>query len=197
MNFFKKLFSGKKETAPVASENAGTNFGGIYTPEYFDQRYSVTEIEAGTLEGCFKMIEGYLMDNQLEKRVSTPVNHPLNLDQVDQDGFGFLLYCKALQLTEQHATFFLAYAFSDFLITKYGFKLYSDSQPEYPLRGMTLKYERNGGVLSLYPFEYASKVLNGNETFAEMEEKLSAQLETVPNLKADLDRFMNPGSKVE
>jgi hypothetical protein len=105
-----------------------------------------------------------------------------------------MLYCSAFQLGQEQATLFLAYTFSDFLINKYGFKLFKDSKPEYPLRGMTLKYDKNGVVLSLYPYEYASKVLNGNETFAELEGKLNAQLSEMPdindlisNLKPDND----------
>ncbi len=105
------------------------------------------------------MIENYFIDNKIESKIKKPINHPVNLDQVDQDGF--VLYCKAFQLDEVQATLFLAYSLSDFLINKYGFKLYKDSEPEYPLRGMTLKYDKNGAVLSLYPYEYASKVLNG------------------------------------
>ena len=65
---------------------------------------------------------------------------------------------------------------------RYGFKLFKDATPEYPLRGMTLKYDRNGVVLSLYPYEYASKVLTGNQTFSEMNERLDAQLAKMPNM---------------
>jgi hypothetical protein len=192
MNFFKKLFSTKKEENKSETKNEGSNLEGIYTTEYFDKRYTEDKIDAGMLDGCLKMIESYLIDNKIERKIESPVNHPINLDQVDQDGFGFVIYCKAFQLGEREATLFLAYSFSDFLINKYGFKLFKDSEPEYPLREMTLKYNKNGVVLSLYPFEYASKVLNGNSTFTEMEEKLNAQLAEMPDMDDILNKFINP-----
>ena len=142
------------------------------------------------LDGCLKMVESYFLDNKIERKIKTPINHPVNLDQVDQDGFGFVLYCKAFQLGEEQAALFLAFAFSDYLIKKYGFKLYKDSSPEYPLRSMTLKYDKDGVLLSLYPFEYSSKVLNSNQTFSEMEEKLSSQLAQMPSIKDTVDQFI-------
>ncbi|RZK10617.1 MAG: hypothetical protein EOO46_10080 [Flavobacterium sp.] len=188
MNFFKKLFSKKKEEIKSDSKE-GSNFEGVYSTEYFDKRYSEDKIEAGML-GCLKMIESYFIDNKIERKIESPINHPINLDQVDQDGFGFVLYCKAFQLGEEQATLFLAYSFSHFLIDKYGFKLFKDSKPEYPLRGMTLKYDKSGVVLSLYPYEYASKVLNGNQTFTEMEERLNSQLAEMPKMDDILNKFI-------
>lgn len=192
MNFFKKLFSSKKQEINSETINERSALEGVYTTEYFDNRYSLDNIEAGMLEGCLKMIESYFIDNKITRKVVAPINHPLNLDQLDQEGFGFFLYCKAFQLGEEQATFFIAYSFSDFLITKYGFKLFKDASPEYPLRGMTLKYDQNGVVLSLYPFEYASKVLNGNQTFTEMEDKLNAQLAQMPKMEDVLNAFEEP-----
>lgn len=144
------------------------------------------------LDGCLKMVESYFMDNKIERKVESPINHPLNLDQLDQDGFGFVLYCKAFQLGEGEAMMFLAFAFSDYLIKNYGFKLFKDNKPEYPLRGMTLKYDKEGIVLSLYPFEYSSKVLNGNETFSELEEKIKSQIRQMPDLNQVAKKFINP-----
>jgi hypothetical protein len=191
MNFFKKLFSTKKEEIKSESKE-GSNFEGVYSTEYFDKRYSDDKIDKGMLDGCLKMIESYLIDNKIDRKIETPINHPINLDQVDQDGFGFVLYCNAFQLGEEQATLFLAYSFSDFLINKYGFKLFKDSKPEYPLRGMTLKYDKNGVVLSLYPYEYASKVLNGNQTFTEMEERLNSQLAEMPKMDDILNKYIKP-----
>lgn len=191
MNFLKKLFSTKKDEIKSESKE-GSNLEGVYTTEYFDKRYSEYKIETGMLDGCLKMIESYFMDNKIERKIENPINHPINLDQVDQDGFGFVMYCNAFQLGEEQATLFLAYAFSDFLINEYGFKLFKDSKPEYPLRGMTLKYDKNGVVLSLYPYEYASKVLNGNQTFIEMVEKLNSQLAEMPKMDDILYKFINP-----
>ncbi len=181
MSFFRKLFfSTKKEEE---TEKEGLNIDGIHTTEYFEKRYREDNIDAEMLDGCLKMVEGYFIANKITRKMEDPINHPNNLDQTDQAGFGFVLYCKAYQLGEAQATLFLAISFSDFLIKKYGFKLYKDEKPEYPLRGMTLKYNKNGVVLSLYPYEYASKVLNGNETFSQMEEKLNNQLEKMPNVE--------------
>ncbi len=208
MNFFKKLFSSNKienpneikpvfhnnEKEPVEEKASGNEneFNMIYTEEYFSKRYTEENIESEMLDNCSKMIESYLIDNHTERKVKDPINHPINLDQVDQDGFGFVLYCKAFQLEEEQATFFLAYLLSDYLINKYGFKLYKDSEPEYPLRGMTLKYDKEGAVLSLYPYEYASKVLNGNQTFSELEERLNSQLAEMPKVEDILNNFLKP-----
>ncbi|WP_286969983.1 hypothetical protein [Flavobacterium sp. UBA4854] len=178
MSFFKKLFSSKKEP-----NNYGSNQSQINTKEYFDDRYTEDIIDPKMLEGCLKMIESYFIDNKIEKKIETPINHPTNLDQVDQDGFGFLLYCKAFQIEESQAAMFLAYSFSDFLIKKYDFKLYMDSKPDYPLRSMTLKYEKGEVFLSLYPFEYTTKVLNGNSTFSDLVEKIKTQIDEMPDLE--------------
>lgn len=192
MSFFKNLFSKRKENQSQEPDNLASNFRGVYSKEYLDKRYAETPIEARMLDGCLKMIESYLIDNNISKKIDNPVNHPANLDQVDQEGFGFVLYCKALQLGEEKAILFLAYSFSEYLIKKYGFQLFKDSSPEHPLRSMTLKYANNGAALSLYPYEYAYKVLNGNQTFSEMEEKLNTQLSDMPKMKDLIDKFIDP-----
>jgi hypothetical protein len=192
MSFFKKLFSTKKEKHTSENNKEGTPFNQVYSTEYFDKRYSEDKIEAGMLDGCLKMVEGYFIDNKIERKIESPINHPTNLDQVDQEGFGFVLYCKAFQLGEKEAILFLAYSFSDYLMNTYGFKLFKDSEPEYPLRGMTLKYDKNGVVLSLYPYEYVSKVINGNQTFSEMEEKLNAHLTKMPEVDDLLHTIRKP-----
>jgi hypothetical protein len=194
MGLFKKIFSSKKEENKSGSENESSNFEGIYSTEYFDKRYSEEKIDGEMLDGCLKMIESYFIDNKIGRKIQTPINHPINLDQVDREGLGFVLYCNAFQIGEEQATLFLAYSFSGFLMNKYGFKLFKDAKPEYPLRGMTLKYDNNGVLLSLYPYEYASKVLNGNETFTGMEEKLSSQLAELPGIGDLVNRFINPES---
>jgi hypothetical protein len=190
MNFLKRLFSRKTE-AVQENNHAATNPNNIQSTEYFNERYMQTDIEAGMLEGCLKMIEGYFVGAKVERKIESPIHHPINLDQTDQEGFGFVLYCKAFGMSEAEATLFLAYAFSDFLIKKYGFTLYKDAQPEHPLRGMTLKYDNNGVVLSLYPYEYAAKVLQGNQTFAALEEQINTQLANLPSL----DDLLNPGKQ--
>lgn len=37
---------------------------------------------------------------------------------------------------------------------------------------MNLKYNKDGGVISIYPFEYSLKVLNGEVSFTELLEKV-------------------------
>ncbi len=192
MNFFKKLFSSKKLTNETVNNNEGINFQGISSTEYFDERYIEENINPEMLDGCLKMIESYFIDNKIEQKIKNPINHPINLDQVDREGFGFVLYCNAFQLDEQKATLFLAYSFSDFLIKNYGFKLYKDLKPEYPLRGMTLKYDKNGTFLSLYPYEYSSKVLNGNESFEEFVGRINSQIKEMPKLNEEIQKFINP-----
>lgn len=111
-----------------------------------------------------------------ERVTTSPINHPLNLDLVARQSMEFESYCSAHQLGESDAAMFLAYAFSDFLIVKYSFKLFIDMEPEYPLRGMVLIYEEGEHCLSLFPFEYASKVLKPHITFVELEECIKNQL---------------------
>ncbi|WP_309838570.1 hypothetical protein [Flavobacterium sp. 2755] len=190
ISFFKRLFTSKKE-----SNGTKTKINQVYSTTYFDNRYTEEGIEPTILDGCLKMIESYFIDNKIERKIESPINHPANLDQVDQDGFGFLLYCNAFQIEEFQATMFLAYAFSDFLMNRYGFKLYSDSKPEYPLRSMTLKYEKDEVFLSLYPFEYTSKVLKGNATFSDLAEKISSQIEEMPNIEDLIKNSNNANEK--
>jgi hypothetical protein len=189
MNFLKKLFGSKKK---VKEDEENISFGGVYASTYFDNRYEEENMEPQMVDGCLKMVESYFMDNKIERRVKSPINHPINLDQLDQEGFGFVLYCKAFQLSEGQAMAFLAFAFSDYLIKNYGFKLFNDKKPEYPLRSMTLKYDVEGTVLSLYPFEYASKVLSGNETFSKLENKVKLQVGQLPEMNKVVQKFIKP-----
>ncbi|KIA91720.1 hypothetical protein OC25_20415 [Pedobacter kyungheensis] len=191
MNFFKKLFSAKSEKNQNETDQE-TPFKEIVSTEYFDERYDEDFIKPEMLEGCLKMIEGFAVANKLDRKVESPINHPLNLDQVVEDGFGFELYCKALNLGNTDAAMMLAYAFSDFLIKLYGFKLFHDKKPEYPLRGMTLKYDREGVLLSLYPFEYAVKVLNYEARFEDLVIRLESNLKSLPGVDDVLKQFLNP-----
>lgn len=189
MNFFRKLFGSKKENTP---DDEKINFKGISSKTDFDSRYEEENMEPQMLDGCLKMIESYFIDNKIKRSVESPINHPINLDQLDRDGFGFVLYCKAFQMGEGEAIMFLAFAFSDYLIKNYDFKLFKDKKPEFPLRSMTLKYDKEGTFLSLYPFEYASKVLNGNETFCGLEEKVKSQIAQIPDLNKTIHKFIKP-----
>lgn len=179
MNFFRKLFSGKKEE-PKREDDNKTSFKGIATEEYFNKRYKEEKIEASMLDGALKMVESYFIDNKIERKVKEPINHPINLDQTIDDGNGFPLYCKAFDLEENHALMFLALSFNDFMIKNYGFKLYNDSEPEFPLRTMTLKYDNEGAKLSLYPIEYTSKVLRYESSFEELHKRIEEALKSMP-----------------
>ena len=182
MNFFKKLFSSGKENEPKEQE---VNVNSIYSDTYFNERYTEQDLKNDPvlLDGCIKMIEGFFIANKVERKVENPVNHPVNLDQTIDEGFGFRMYCKAFQFGDAQTGMFLAYAFSGFLINNYGFKLYKDNKPEFPLRSMTLKYDKDGTVLSLYPFEYSLKVLNYESTFEELHNRIDAQLKSMPRVE--------------
>ncbi|MBN2880893.1 hypothetical protein JXM83_02465 [Candidatus Woesearchaeota archaeon] len=187
MSLFNKLFSRKNRTTKMDERN----FSGVYIKDSFNERFTEEKLDAETLDGCFKMIESYFIENKIKRKIESPINHPVNLDQIDQEGFGFIMYCKAYGLGDAEATLFLALSFSDFLINKYGFKLYKDTKPEFQLRSMTLKYNKNDVVLSLYPFEYVTKVLTGNQTFSEMDKKLNSQLSEIPTKDELIDKFIN------
>lgn len=194
MSFFKKLFGSKKENNdqqqnPQNDQQA--DFKGIYTNEYFDKRYTEDEMKPTLVEGCIKMVESYFLEYKFEKKVSSPSTHPANLDQVLDEGIGFQLYCKAFDFEEAQAAMFLAYSFSDFLISQFGFKLYADNTPEFPLRKMVLKYNRDGVVLSLYPFEYSMKALDHQSTFEGLYDKIKSNLKTLP----DVDEVLKGYSK--
>lgn len=190
MSFLKRLFSSKTSHTPNP-ETSGQQVKEIITESYFEERYTLQDLQkdSGMLDGCLKMVESYFMDNKIERRVANPINHPSNLDQTMDDGLGFKMYCQAFQLGESEATLFLAIAFSEFLINEFGFKLYKDSEPEYPLRGMTLKYDQNGALLSLYPYEYASKVLNYEAEFDGLYEKIKVNLGNMPSAEDFLNQL--------
>ncbi len=199
MNFFKKLFSSKKQEKKQESSNESQpkqqiNERGvreIYTTEYFDKRYKEDTIDEFILDGCLKIIKGFYIDNTIEQEIENPINHPINLDQVVQDAIGFHMYCKAFNLADKETTMYLALAFADYMINTFGFKLYQDSEPEFPLRAMTIKYDKNKTVISLYPIEYALKVLNDQATFEDMHSKIKNHLENLPDTNDLLDQFMN------
>jgi hypothetical protein len=198
MNFFKKLFTNKKESEkpkhiPKSEQenNSKIELGNIATNEYFDQRYQEDTISESILDGTLKMIEGYFIANKIKPIIEKPINHPKNLDQTIDDGFGFILYCKASQLDENFAVGILAMAFNDFMIKNHGFKLYKDSEPEYPLRDMTLKYDNQGVKLSLYPIEYTAKVINYEACFVDLHERIKNHLESLPTSDEIFNRIMD------
>jgi hypothetical protein len=137
------------------------------------------------------MIKSFYIDNKVEQKIATPLNHPINLDQVVEDAIGFHMYCKAFNLEDRETTMYLALAYADYMIKTFDFKLYKDSEPEFPLRAMTIKYDKNKTVMSLYPIEYALKVLNDQATFEDIHSKVKSHLENMPNVNDVLDKFMN------
>ena len=209
MNFFKKLFKNSKDekgsndkktqvneeqeykSEPQSNHKSKVEFSEIATHEYFDKRYEEDTIDESMLETTLKMIEGYFPANKIKPVVENPINHPKNLDQTIDDGFGFLMYCKAMNMEENFAVALLSMAFNDFMIKNHGFKLYKDSEPEYPLRVMTLKYDNQGAKLSLYPIEYTSKVLNYEASFNDLYERIKNNIEDMPTSNEIFDKLMS------
>lgn len=198
MNFFKRFFSNKKENnSSETKSNNTTNkhqkaeINAIGTREYFDKRYQEDTIDDSMIDGTLKMIEGYFTANKLKPQIQDPINHPKNLDQTIDDGFGFIMYCQAAQMDENFAVGILAMAFNDFMIKTYGFKLYKDSEPEYPLRDMTLKYDNQGAKLSLYPIEYTAKVINYEANFEDLHQRIKTNLEQMPTSDEVYNTLMN------
>lgn len=178
------------QSEPESSDKSKAEFSGIATHEYFDKRYEKDTIDESMLEATLKMIEGYFPANKIKPVVEDPINHPKNLDQTIDDGFGFVMYCKAMNMEENFAVALLSVAFNDFMIKNHGFKLYKDSEPEYPLRVMTLKYDNQGSKLSLYPIEYTSKVLNYEASFNDLYERIKSNIEDMPTSNEIFDKIM-------
>lgn len=201
MNLFKKLFSKKKkedhsnreefESILEAEEQKEINFKGVYSKEVAEERYIEEKIDSEMLSGCLKMIEGYFEGNKIENYNKKVINHPKNLDLTIDEGFGFGLYCKAFHLGEKEAALILATAASEYFISTYDIKLFKDTQPEYPLRGMTLKYNKNDVVLSLYPLEYAVKALNYEGGFMELESKIKSNIGAMARVQAQFEAFLS------
>ena len=189
MSFFRKIFSKNKVTnnenhkAPRLKE--------VYTEEYFKGRYTEQKLSENDLlvDGSFKMLESFFIDNKIKPVIDQPVYHPLNIDQAVQEGMGFYEYCKQFDQDDKQIGLIITIAFSYFLVNEWDFKLFNDKTPEFPLRFMTLKYDRDGGVLSLYPFEYSLKVLNGEARFSDLFEKIKNNLGNIPSAKDILDNL--------
>ncbi|SMP15689.1 hypothetical protein [Chryseobacterium profundimaris] len=189
MSFFRKIFSRNKNSNQ--ENNEVPQVKEIFTEEYFDSRYTEQELSENDLlvDGSSKMLESFFIDNKIKPVIDQPVYHPLNIDQAVQDGMGFYEYCKQFDQDDKQIGLIITIAFSYFLVNEWNFKLFNDKTPEFPLRFMTLKYNRNGGVLSLYPFEYSLKVLNGEERFSDLFEKIKNNLGNIPSAKDILDNL--------
>jgi len=187
MNFFKNIFSRNKKEENTKSTTP--KIEGIYSDEYFNGRYAEDLLmkDDVLVDGSIKMIEGYFIDNNIVPAIKSPVYHPATIDQAVNDGLGFHQYCKLFDQDDQQIGLALTIAFSYYMIKEHGFKLYRDTTPEFPLRFMTLKYNNDGGVISLYPFEYSLKVLNGESSFNELLERIKANLKTIPTASEFVD----------
>jgi hypothetical protein len=187
MGFFKKLFTSKKETD---NTTAKPDFSGIYTTDYFTKRYEeqTAETNRPLVEGSLKMLESFFLENNIQQKLASPVNHPVNLDQAVSESPGFHSFSKEYQMEDGQVVMMLALAFSDFLINRYGLILYKDREPEQPLRTITLKYDKAGVVLSLYPVEYSLKVLNGESEFEVLHQYIVKQLGSMPTVDDLIDK---------
>ncbi|PWN59456.1 hypothetical protein [Chryseobacterium viscerum] len=189
MNFFKKIFSKNKNTAHQPSENP--RIDGIYTDEYFNNRYTEDQILSDDVlvDSSFKMLNSFFIDNKIIPAIENPIYHSSNIDKAVTEEPGFYQYCKSFDQDDKQIGLMLTVAFSYYMVNELGFKLYRDKTPEYPLRFMTLKYNNNGGVISLYPFEYSLKVLNGEASFNDLLEKINKNLENIPTAEDFIAHF--------
>lgn len=185
MSFFKKLFGNNKSEDKIPKE--------IFTEEYFNNRYTEENMKDNLemFEGHFKLVTGYFIDMKIDQPIEDPINHPQNLDSMFDQLIDFKDYCNGFQLDDKMVAFTLSTVFSDFLINKYGFKLYKDQSPEYSLRFLTLKYSKNGVVLSLYPYEYSVKVMNLEAKFDDLENRIKDKLEIMPEYREAIDKIIN------
>ncbi|MEJ5048705.1 hypothetical protein WH221_02650 [Chryseobacterium culicis] len=190
MNFFKKLFS--KNTDTTGQQQSDTpRIDGIYTDEYFKNRYTEDQLLSDNtlVDGSFRMLNSYFMDNKITPALENPIYHPMNLDKAVTQEPGFYEYCKSFDQEDKQIGLMLTVAFSYYMVHELGFKLYRDKTPEFPLRFMTLKYDNNGGVISLYPFEYSLKVLNGEALFNDLLERIKSNLGNIPNAEDLIANF--------
>jgi hypothetical protein len=186
MNFFKKIFSSGQK--PQQERTAKVE--GVYTTEYFDKRYTEQDIYEMAFDDSIKMIESFYIDTNTKQKHEV-INHPVNLDQVVHEAPGFHAYCQQFQMEDSMTILTLAIVFSEYLINNFDFKLYKDSEPESPYRALTLKYNKDGGVLSLYPFEYSLKVLNNEAGFQSLVERIESQLTKIPTAEDLLNDLRN------
>lgn len=190
MNFFKKLFSkGDKKENTAESDKDKVE---VFTQEYFDNRYTKEDIRSynKVLDGSLKLIESFFLDFKLNRVIESPVNHPLNMDQTFDQLINFKMYCNGFKLDNDSVTMALSIAFSDFLIQKYGFELYKDKTPESPMRALTLKYDKDNIVLSIYPYEYSAKVMALQATYEDLENKIKDKLEILPQYSEKVNEIL-------
>jgi len=176
MKYFKRLFKlvkskkGNIDSGPHNKENSA------------NIRYKEDTINEIMLDGALRMLKGYFESNKIKPKIKAPINHPMNLDQTVDEGFGFQLYCKTISTDKTFPLTVLATAFNHFLIEKHCFQLYEDSEPEYPLRVVTLIYKNQNLEISVYPLEYTAKVLKYEATFEDLNSKILESIAQIPNI---------------
>jgi hypothetical protein len=55
---------------------------------------------------------------------------------------------------------------------------------------MTLKYDINGTFLSLYPFEYAAKVLRYESSFEDLHQRIDSQMGNIPGAEEIMEQYL-------
>lgn len=191
MSFFKNLFSINKTSKNEDTKQ--TEIKEIFTDKYFNERYTEEKLSEKDVlvDGSLRMLKGFFIDNKIEEKIKNPIYHPNNIDQAVSEGMGFYEYCKLFEQDDKQIGLTITIAFSYYLINEFDFKLYKDKTPEFPLRFMTLKYNKDGGIISLYPFEYSLKVLNGEAKYSDLLEKIKNNIQNIPTASEFMENIKN------
>ncbi|WP_157687317.1 hypothetical protein [Pedobacter psychrophilus] len=161
----------------------------VLTDESFDKRYKELDSDNPIFEDSNKMINDYFQVNNISQKFNGSTNHPVNIDQVLNEGF--YDFCKSLDMEDKQIGMTLSICFSNYFTENFDFQLYSDNEPESSLRFLTLKYNKDGVVMSLYPFEYTLKVLNKESTYENLYLKIQNQLNQLPNKDETLKEMLS------
>lgn len=159
-------------------ENKKSNTG-VFNEEEFSKRYLEDTVDSNMLSGSLSLVNSYFIENKLPLKQPEILNHPLNLDQLTTEGMGFTKYCRAFKVKDDQAIMSVAFAFNDYMIKTYGFKLYIDQHPENPLQTMTLAYIDEDTPVFLYPLEYTLKVLRSEASFSAINLQIKDTLDTL------------------
>ena len=189
MNFFKRIFTKNK------SSESETKVNEIFTNEYFDNRYKELDFDNPLFKDSTTMIAGYFQVNNITMKNSEFTNHPVNLDQVLNEGF--YEFCKSLGMEDKQIGMTLSICFSNHFIENLDFKLYRDNKPESSLRFLALKYNKDGVVMSLYPFEYTLKVLNNEATYENLYLRTQSQLDRLPKKDDVINQWINDAKNIK
>lgn len=122
-----------------------------------------TEDDEKLLDGAVKMIGSFAMISKETLPNAAQLNHPENLDFVVNNGY--LNWLKSVGMTDGDIAAQLCFVLSSYMVEKHGMILYHDHLPEHKFRMFALKKIREDKQLSVFPLEYAIKVLTGREAF--------------------------------